>query len=90
MSTKYRSDEQQLDFLQRRIERLEKTLERLESLGMTSFSSAGQSKSFRSQEEIRQELEVATKEYEIINSRIQGIENNYPIKEAIVCDRKHF
>jgi Lhr-like helicase len=79
-----------IEFLSKRIERLSKTLERLETLGMTSVSSAGSSKTFRNQEDVRKELERAENEYHIINSRF----NNNPVdptfKEMIVCNRRQY
>jgi hypothetical protein len=87
---KYRTDDEQLTFLRNRIQRLEKTLERLETLGLTQYSSAGSNKSFRQQEEIRVELEKAEQEYEIINARTQGIALNPAFKEMIVCNRRQY
>lgn len=86
----YRSDEQKVEFLSKRIERLSKTLERLETLGMTSISSAGSSKTFRNQEEVRQELERAEREYLIVNSRLQGDSVNPHFKETVICNRKQY
>lgn len=91
MSTySYKSDEEKKTFLEKRIQRLEATLERLETIGMTSISSAGQSKSFRNQEDIRMELERAYREYEIINARMSDDPINPTFKEIVVCDRKHY
>ena len=90
MSYGYRTDAEQLSFLQKRIERLEKTLERLEVLGAASVSSGGNSKSFRNQEEIRQELERAEREYLIINSRMQGEPINPHFKEMVICKRPQY
>lgn len=87
---KYRTDEEMLTFLSARIERLSKTLERLETLGLTQYSSAGTNKSFRQQEEIRLELERAEKEYEIINARTQGVALNPSFKEMIICNRRQY
>ena len=87
---KYRSDQEQLVFLTNRIERLSKTLERLETLGLTQYSSAGSNKSFRQQEEIRLELERAEKEFEIINARTQGVALNPSFKEMIICNRRQY
>jgi len=86
----YRTDEQKLTFLEARIKRLEATLERLEAMGMNSASSAGSSKSFRDQEDIRQELERAEREYLIINSRKQGNAVNPHFKETVICNRRHY
>lgn len=92
MSYNYRTDTEQLTFLTNRIQRLEKTLERLESLGLNSISSAGQSKSFMDQQRVQQDLERATHEYNIINNRVNGNGHNPNFKETIVCnsDRQHY
>ena len=84
----YRSDQDKLTFLAKRIDRLEKTLERLESLGMVSVSSGGSSKSFRLQEDIRQELERAEQEWSIINARVQGEPIDPTFKRTIVVTSK--
>ena len=84
----YRSDQDKLTFLAKRIDRLEKTLERLESLGMTAVSSGGNSKSFRMQEDIRQELERAEQEWNIINARVQGEPIDPTFKRTIVVTSK--
>ena len=86
--TNYRSDQEKLTFLAKRIDRLEKTLERLESLGMTSVSSGGSSKSFRLQEDVRQELEKAEQEWSIINARVQGTPIDPTFKRTIVVTSK--
>lgn len=86
----YRTDQEQLEFIGKRIERLEKVLERLETLGMSNISSAGQSKSFRNQEEIRLELERATYEYKLLKSRLDGEPVNPTFKETILCSRKQY
>lgn len=86
--TNYRSDQEKLTFLAKRIDRLEKTLERLESLGMTSVSSGGSSKSFRLQEDVRQELEKAEQEWSIINARVQGEPIDPTFKRTIVVTSK--
>ncbi len=86
----YRTDTEQLAFLQRRIQRLETTLERLESIGLSSLSSAGSSKSFRMQEDIRKEVERATYEYDLIKSRLDGEPINKTFKETILCSRKQY
>ena len=88
--SKYRTDDQMIDFLQRRITRLESTLERLETLGMTSVSSGGNQKTFRTQEDVRMELERAEREYQIITDRMQGTPTNPHIKEVVVCSRKQY
>ena len=84
----YRSDQDKLTFLAKRIDRLEKTLERLEALGMVSVSSGGSSKSFRLQEDIRQELERAEQEWSIINARVQGEPIDPTFKRTIVVTSK--
>lgn len=84
----YRSDQDKLTFLAKRIDRLEKTLERLEMLGMTSVASAGSSKSFRMQEDIRRELERAEQEWSIVNARVQGEPIDPTFKRTIVVTSK--
>jgi len=89
--SRFRTDEEQVAFLSKRIQRLETTLERLETLGLTSISSSGSSKSFRMQEDIRKEVERATYEYDLIKARIDGVPFNKTFKETILCSRdKHF
>lgn len=84
----YRTDEEKLKFLESRINRLEKTLERLETLGMTAISSGGNSKSFRMQEDIRKELEKAEQEWNIIKSRIDGQPIDPVFKRTVVVTSK--
>ena len=84
----YRTDEEKLKFLESRITRLEKTLERLETLGMTAISSGGNSKSFRMQEDIRKELEKAEQEWNIIKSRIDGQPIDPVFKRTVVVTSK--
>jgi len=88
--SKYRTDAEQVAFLERRIQRLEKTLEMLETLGMASVSSGGNQKTFRQQEQIRMELERAEREFQIISDRMQGTPTNPHHKEIIVCSRKQY
>lgn len=90
MSYGYRTDAEQLTFLTNRIERLEKTLERLEILGATSVSSGGNTKTFRDQENIRMELERAEREYLIINARMNDEPINPHFKEMVVCKRPQY
>lgn len=90
MAYGFRTDAEQLTFLQRRIERLEKTLERLEMLAVTTLSTGGNTKNFRQQEDIRMELERAEREYLIINSRMQGEPCNPHFKEMVICKRPQY
>ena len=90
MTYAYRTDAEQLEFISKRIQRLESSLERLETLGMSQYSSAGTSKSFRQQEDIRIELEKAEKEYQVINARMNGIAMSPNFKEMIVCNRRQY
>lgn len=89
MST-YRTDAEKLEFLSARIVRLERTLERLEALGMSSLSAGGNQKSFRNQEDIKLELDRAEREFNIIQARVQGRAINPHFKEMVVCNRKHY
>lgn len=86
----YRTDEEQLAFLEKRIARLEKTLETLETLSLSSISTGGNSRAFRNQEDIRHELDRATREYKLISDRINGTPTNPHFRTAIICDRKAY
>ncbi len=84
----YRSDPEKLEFLRLRINRLEKTLERLEVMGMTAVSSGGNSKSFRLKEDIRIELGRAEQEYNIISHRLAGNDYDPTFKRIKVVTSK--
>lgn len=79
-----------LDFIRARISRLEATLERLEILGVASISSGGNQKTFRTQEDIKLELDRAEREYQIITDRMEGNPSSPHIKETIICSRKQY
>lgn len=84
----FRTDQEKLEFLRQRINRLEKTLERLELMGMASVSTGGNSKTFRLQEDIRQELERAEQEYNIISHRLAGNDYDPTFKRIKVVTSK--
>jgi hypothetical protein len=90
MAISYRTDEEKLEFLTKRIQRLEKTLMRAEALGVSSLSSAGTSKALRNQEDIRRELEIAEHEFMIIKARLEGTPVNPNFKEMVICHRKQY
>ena len=84
----FRTDEQKLEFLSARINRLQASLERVEQLGMTAYSVNGNSKSFVDMEKLQLELSRAEAEYKIISDRMEGISTNPMIKKAIVDFRE--
>ena len=84
----FRTDEQKLEFLSARINRLQGSLERVEQLGMTAYSVNGNSKSFVDMEKLQLELSRAEAEYKIISDRMEGISTNPMIKKAIVDFRE--
>lgn len=87
---KFRTDQDQLDFLSARISRLQSTLERIETIGMTSTTSAGNTKVFMDLEKVKLELDRAENEYNIISARMSGTPINPTFKQAIVCQEKNY
>lgn len=84
----FRTDEQKLEFLSARINRLQGSLERVEQLGMTAYSVNGNSKSFVDMEKLQLELSRAEAEYKIISDRMEGFSTNPMIKKTIVDFRE--
>ena len=81
----YYDDVHKLGLLSKRIDRLEKTLERIETLGLTSTSNAGTSKSFIDPSKVKMELDRCLAEYEFISTRQnQGTWNNRQVKKVII------
>ncbi len=80
----YRTDSEKLSFLTARIARLQASLERLEQLAMTSYSSAGNSKSFISMEKLTLELARAEAEFKIVSDRLDGTPTNPTLKKIEV------
>lgn len=81
---KYYSDVHKLTILTKRIERLEKSLDRVETLGLSSTSSAGTSKTFLDPYKIKLELDRCLAEYEFISNRVNhGTWTNPQIKKVI-------
>ena len=81
----YYTDEQKLENLSARIQRLEKALERIETLGLSSTSSAGTSKSFLDPKKIKMDLDRALAEYNFIYNKVNfGTWSNPQIKKVIV------
>ena len=88
---KYYSDVHKLGILSKRIDRLEKALERVETLGLTSTSSAGTSKTFLDPQKIKMEIDRCLAEYEFISTRINhGTWNNPQVKKVIFRDGSNF
>lgn len=87
---KFRTDQQQLDFLSARITRLQATLERIETLGMTSTTSAGNTKVFMDLNKVKLELDRAEQEFNIISARMEGTPINPTFKQAVICQEKNY
>ena len=81
---RYYSDVHKLSLLSKRIDRLEKTLERIETIGLTSTSTAGISKTFIDPSKVKMELDRCLAEYEFISTRMNnGTWCNSQIKKVI-------
>ena len=80
----YRTDSDKLVFLSAKIQRLQSSLERLESLGLTTISSNGNSKSFIEMEKLSLALARAESEYKIVSDRMNGISSSSFIKKIEV------
>lgn len=82
---KYHNDVHKLGILATRIDRLEKTLERIETLGISNTSSAGTSKTFLDPYKIRLEMDRCLAEYEFISNRMNnGTFTNPQLKKVII------
>ena len=80
----YRTDSDKLAFLSAKIQRLQSSLERLESLGLSTISSNGNSKTFIDMEKISMALARAEAEFTIVSDRIDGIKSSSFIKKIEV------
>ena len=80
----YRTDSDKLAFLSAKIQRLQSSLERLESLGLTTISLNGNSKIFIEMEKLSLALERAESEYKIVSDRMDGISSSSFIKKIEV------
>ena len=80
----FRTDQEKLTFLSARITRLQGSLERLEQLGLTSYSSAGNSKTFVDMEKLVLELARAEAEFKIVSDRLDGTPTDPMIKKVEV------
>ena len=80
----YRTDSDKLVFLSAKIQRLQSSLERLESLGLTTISSNGNSKSFIEMEKLSLALARAESEFKIVSDRMDGISSSSFIKKIEV------
>ena len=81
----FRTDTDKLTFLSARIARLQASLERLEQLGLTTYSSAGNSKSFIEMDKLTLELARAEAEFKIVSDRLDGTPTN-PVLKKIEVD----
>jgi hypothetical protein len=68
----YYTDSYKLSLLAKRIDRLQNSLERIETLGLSSSAGAGISRQYLDPHKIKLELDRALAEYEHINSRANG------------------
>ena len=84
MMASFRTNAQKLDFLSSRISRLQGSLERVEQLGMSTYSANGNTKSFIDMDKLTLELARAEAEFKIISDRLEGISTNPMIKSLIV------
>lgn len=81
---KYYTDYHKLTKLAERIERLEKSLARIETLGLSATSSAGTSKSFLDPQKIKMEIDRCIAEYDFISIRVNnGTWCNPQLKKVI-------
>ena len=80
----YYTDVHKLGVLDKRIKRLEKTLERIETVGVSQISGAGVQKIFLDPQKIKMEIDRCIAEYDFISTRLnQGTFNNKQIKKVI-------
>jgi predicted component of type VI protein secretion system len=80
----YYPDVHKLGLLDARIKRLEKSLERIETIGVSSVSSAGVQKTFLDPHKIKREIDRCIAEYDFIATRLNhGTFNNKQIKKVI-------
>ena len=80
----YYPDVHKLTVLDKRIKRLEKSLERIESLGLSTVSSAGVQKTFLDPTKIRLEIDRCIAEYDFIATKLNhGTFNNKQMKKVI-------
>ena len=84
---RYYTDTQKLENLSKRIDRLEKALTRVETLALSSTSSAGTSKSFLDPQKIKMEIDRCIAEYDFVSTRNEhGTWNNPQVKKVIFKD----
>ena len=80
----YYTDVHKLGILDKRIKRLEKSLERIETLGVSSTSGGGLQKNFLDPYKVRLELDRCIAEYDFISNRInKGTFQNKQVKKVI-------
>ena len=80
----YYSDVHKLGLLGKRIDRLQKSLERIESLGLSSVGGAGLSKTFLDPQKINLEIERCIAEYDFISNKLNhGVLQNKQVKKVI-------
>lgn len=80
----YYTDVHKLGLLDARIKRLEKTLERIETVGVSQVSGAGVQKIFLDPQKVKLELDRCIAEYDFISNRLNnGTFQNKQIKKVI-------
>jgi hypothetical protein len=80
----YYTDVHKLGLLSKRIDRLEKSLERIETLGVSSTSGGGIQKVFLDPYKVKLEIDRTIAEYDFISNRLnKGTFQNKQIKKVI-------
>ena len=83
----YYTDSYKLSLLSKRIDRLEASLKRIETVGVSSSAGAGISKQYLDPYKIKQEIDRCLAEYEHINNRLNGLgATNRQIRKVIYKD----
>ena len=85
-STEPSDDEKYLQFLSDRIERLKATLARVETIGLASSTSVGQSKTYVNAREVEKQLYRTMAEYDAMKARASGYTYDPTIKSIIIKD----
>ena len=80
---RYFTDTEYLTFLTEKIERLRKTLSRVESLALKLSSSGGLYRNYVDAESIEKQLYRTLAEYESVSARVDGLSINPQVKHSI-------
>jgi hypothetical protein len=79
-------DENYLQFLADRIQRLKATLARVETIGLASSTSVGQSKTYVNAREVEKQLYRTMAEYDAMKARANGYTYDPTVKSIIIKD----